>query len=1033
MNSINLRFLIFMILSGVALDKASGQCPDAPMAINLATVCNINLTEYTLSFEIVGGDPMTYTVTPPDGVISGNQFTSNPIPTGQGYSFILDDANHCAPQTIEDPIVVCNCATNAGEMGIAPIEVCGTDNILANYDDINELLDANDVLQFVLHTGSNNNIVDPIAFNSTPEFGFNPSTMNFGDTYFISAVAGDDDGSGNVDLSDPCLSVAAGTPVTWNELPTATMQGGGLFCLGTPVELLVNFSGQGPWQFTYQINGVQQPPVTSSTNPFVFDIILTDQSVVCLITVTDQTTGCIAPANGCITFAPTPPLVCTANVLNTSCSGNADGAIDLTCSGGVPPYSFIWSNGVSLEDLTNLPSGSYFVTVSDVNGCSSQSTFTIVEETSPICSIAVSGSINCQNPVATLNAACTGNSFPFTYLWLTNGNAIGVTANQVITEPGTYTLIATSATTGCTYTETITVTGGNTECGSIIGTVTYEEDGNCSLDAGETGIANWMVKATATSGEEYFDFTDTNGNYSIQAPPGDYTVEAMPPAAYWADCGSPISLTLEDANDIDTADFHWLKTISCPLMEVDISTPLLRRCLSNNYYVNYCNNGSEPAIGASIEITLDPFITILSASLPFTGPVNDVYTFDLGDVAVGQCGSFNFLADVSCDAVLGQTLCAEAHIYPDSLCLPIAPNWSGAQIGISTECTTDSVIFTITNIGTGDMTEPQGFIVVEDGVMLLTNDVQLAAGESITVSFSANGSTYNIIAEQVPGVPGFSNPAVFVEGCGTTSSGVFSTGFASQFPEDDDGPFISIDCHQVIGSYDPNDKTGYPLGYGNQHLIEPGQSLDYHIRFQNTGTDTAFFVKIQDVIDPSLDITTLRPGTSSHSYQLEIHQDTLVFIFENILLPDSNVNEPGSHGFVKFNIGQKTGLPLGTVIENEADIFFDFNSPVLTNKTQHKLGEHFIETAVQKPVLPKAIQCNVYPNPFSDEAVMVLQGVENQEVEMRLYDLTGRYLRSERIRNGVGKIKRNDMSAGLYFYEIRSNGVTVGQGKLAVE
>jgi len=57
----------------------------------------------------------------------------------------------------------------------------------------------------------------------------------------------------------------------------------------------------------------------------------------------------------------------------------------------------------------------------------------------------------------------------------------------------------------------------------------------------------------------------------------------------------------------------------------------------------------------------------------------------------------------------------------------------------------------------------------------------------------------------------------------------------------------------------------------------------------------------------------------------------LVFHFENILLPDSTVNEPASHGFVQFRINQLTDNPIGTVIENTADIYFDLNKAIVTN------------------------------------------------------------------------------------------------------
>ncbi len=918
-------------------------------------------------------------------------------------------------------------------MNTAPMVLCNTATAVAPFN-ADASLDADDVQQFVLHTSPDSTLGSVIATSAAPSFDFMPGAMSIGTTYYISSLVGNDDGNGNVDMSDPCLDVAVGTPVSWQITPTATMPDNSfVICQGQPVPLIiVNLTGTPPWSLSYSINGVPQVPETVYFSPYPF--ILGQQlgnAAICLTEIVD-TYGCQGPANGCVTVTVPTPIACSNFVSDVNCFGMSDGIIALSCVGGAPSYSYNWSNGATTSTIQNLSPGLYSVTVEDANACTTVNSFLINGPPTPLnCNIFVSGSINCNNPAASLFLGCNGN-LPLTYIWTDpNNNIISNIANPTITASGDYSVTVTDA-NGCSYSSTIVVEGGTQDCGSIIGTVTSEDDGNCTFDPGETALANWMVRATDTNGDEYFDFTDSLGNYSIQAPPGDYVMESIPPAAFWLDCGSPVSLTLEDAFDTDTADFHWLKTINCPLLEVDISTPLLRRCFNNIYNINYCNYGSEPATSAYLEVTLYPLISIISASLPFTGPVNGVYTFGLGDVEPGDCGGFQFVAYVSCDAVLGQTLCAEAHIYPDSICAPIDPTWTGAFLEITSNCTADSVVFTITNTGTGDMTEPQGFIVVEDGVMLMTHEVQLVVGASTTVSYPANGSTYNLLGNQVPGAPGISNPAIFVEGCGTDNAGTFSIGFASQFPEDDAGPFVSIDCQAVIGSYDPNDKRGYPLGYGPDHLIAAGQPLDYHIRFQNTGTDTAFTVVIHDVIAQPLDIATLRPGTSSHPYRLDIHQDTLVFIFENILLPDSNVNEPGSHGFVKFRIGQRAGLPLGTVIENEAAIFFDFNDPIITNQTTHRLGEIFIETAVHKPVLPKKINCTVYPNPFGEEAMVVVQGAENQSVELRLYDLTGRHLRSETIKNGVGKIRKNGLTPGLYFYEITVNGVASGQGKVAV-
>ncbi|MBK9629212.1 MAG: DUF11 domain-containing protein [Flavobacteriales bacterium] len=103
------------------------------------------------------------------------------------------------------------------------------------------------------------------------------------------------------------------------------------------------------------------------------------------------------------------------------------------------------------------------------------------------------------------------------------------------------------------------------------------------------------------------------------------------------------------------------------------------------------------------------------------------------------------------------------------------------------------------------------------------------------------------------------------------------------------------------------------------------------IRFQNTGTDTAFNVVVTDTLPSTLDPATISLVTASHANTWSLQgQGTLKFILPNILLPDSNVNEPMSHGLISFRIRPKQPLTAGTVIENIANIYFDFNPPVIT-------------------------------------------------------------------------------------------------------
>lgn len=163
----------------------------------------------------------------------------------------------------------------------------------------------------------------------------------------------------------------------------------------------------------------------------------------------------------------------------------------------------------------------------------------------------------------------------------------------------------------------------------------------------------------------------------------------------------------------------------------------------------------------------------------------------------------------------------------------------------------------------------------------------------------------------------------------------------------------------VVGnSYDPNNKLVLPQGQGAQGYIPATTSkLNYTINFQNTGTAPAHDVYILDTLDATLDPSTIQIIGSSHPMSVELSGNVLKFIFDHIMLPDSTSNEPESHGSVNFNIGLVSGLLPGTEIPNEANIFFDFNPPILTNTSLNTIElpmniKEEKETAVA-----------IYPNP----------------------------------------------------------------------
>jgi uncharacterized repeat protein (TIGR01451 family) len=156
-------------------------------------------------------------------------------------------------------------------------------------------------------------------------------------------------------------------------------------------------------------------------------------------------------------------------------------------------------------------------------------------------------------------------------------------------------------------------------------------------------------------------------------------------------------------------------------------------------------------------------------------------------------------------------------------------------------------------------------------------------------------------------------------------------------------------CYTVVGSYDPNDKTAYP---GTTLDISGNKWLNYTIRFQNTGTAEAEHVYITDTMSNLVDISTFTLLSYSHQPLMQIYNDGLVkFNFPNINLPDSNSNEPESHGYVQYKIRAKDSLTVGSTIDNTANIFFDFNAPVITNTTSNLL----INCSIPKTILNATI------------------------------------------------------------------------------
>lgn len=207
------------------------------------------------------------------------------------------------------------------------------------------------------------------------------------------------------------------------------------------------------------------------------------------------------------------------------------------------------------------------------------------------------------------------------------------------------------------------------------------------------------------------------------------------------------------------------------------------------------------------------------------------------------------------------------------------------------------------------------------------------------------------------------------------------------FPNDNTYFFTNI----ISGPFDPNDKQVNPQGIGSDGFITTQDSLlKYTVRFQNTGTDTAINVRIEDIIDTDLDLSTIQFDFYTHNFTPLIYGRKLVLKFDNIFLPDSGADYNGSMGMIQYSIKQNPSLNPGTRIENYAAIYFDYNAPIFTNTTVNTIT-YPVNVIDSDP--EKTSQIMVYPNPIEESVWLKWDfSPEDNFQSAEIYSLTGQSL-----------------------------------------
>ncbi|MBI4847991.1 MAG: PKD domain-containing protein, partial [Nitrospirae bacterium] len=297
----------------------------------------------------------------------------------------------------------------------------------------------------VTFTISNGNCTETttgtITINETPIAAFTSISSN---------CTGD-----SVDFTNTGTSAALAINIV--NITDATCNGS---CNGT----FISSASGGTTPYTYQWSNGQTTPTATGLCAGTYAVTVTDN-----LGVTITNSGTI-----------TQPDVLTAVIssqINVTCNGGADGSVDYTVTGGVSPYTYNWSNGAITEDITGLTAGTYSVTITDNNGCTTNQSVTITQPTA-ITVATTSTDATCLFSDGTASVTSSGGAGSHTYLW-SDGQT---TAIDSFLTAGTYTVTVTD-TAGCTNIATAFV--NNTGAPSI--TLDSASTLNCSYDC--NGIA----------------------------------------------------------------------------------------------------------------------------------------------------------------------------------------------------------------------------------------------------------------------------------------------------------------------------------------------------------------------------------------------------------------------------------------------------------------------------------------------------------------------------------------------------------------
>jgi uncharacterized repeat protein (TIGR01451 family) len=701
-------------------------------------------------------------------------------------------------------------------------------------------------------------------------------------------------------------------------------------------------------------------------------------------TVTDQATGCFVSggegagtSGGGLYMYSTSPVTATATATPSNCF---DGTATVVPANGTAPYSYLWNTtpAQTTSTATGLSPGFVSCLITDAEGCTRTQFVNVPAGPNYLQVTSTVNNSLCGNASGSINVNVSGGVQPYSYNWSNSATTEDISGLT----PGSYNLVVTDA-QGCELSVFKYIQNSSPVQVALSGTFT-----GCNPGGG-------FVTSTVTNGTAPYSYQWNNGGntdaitglntgfYSVQVTDAEgCTGYAYTNLSLGSECY--VSLTGRVFNDLNGNCIQDAGESGLPNVLVNAAP---------GYH--YATTNSQGGFSISA-LPGDYQIQVYSPENWNQLCPEPPQNISVSANSAGQTYSSN-----------------NFYLQPDSVFNDISVTVASGPVRPGFPVHWYAVV---RNLGTTTLTP----------VLELEHDPLASYTGANPAVTSYNATTQTATWNVAPLAP-LSSRNYYLYTVLSTSAvlgdSARATGTVSLSPDASEVNFennTNVYARLITGSYDPNDKAVQPAGLGEQGYIMPDETnLFYRVRFQNTGTDTAFTVVIRDTLDPALDIPSFRVHENSHPMNYEITgEGYLTFTFNNILLPDSFINEPASHGLVSYFIDLKENTTPLTEIRNTAAIYFDFNAPIYTNTT---LNTVFDFTTSQESM--PGMHAEVLPNPSSGTSLLRVEMPKAAKLHLRIADLSGRIVVDRQLgtmASGEHFLPIENLSSGVYMVNLSS-------------